>query len=108
MDGSVWAKVFGLLLGGGAAVEILRALFGRRKMRADATDVLAHAAAQTVGAQGDVIERLQQQVQALILEVDILRRENAEQRATITRLELLVARMEKALDFDHGREGDGR
>jgi len=108
MDGGSspsWVQVFGLLLGGGAVVELLRAFFGKRKQRADATDVIANAAAQAVGVQGDVIERLQQQVQALVLEVDILRRENAEQRSTIQRLEALVSRLEAALG---GRQDDGR
>ena len=104
-DGVTWAKVFALLLGGGAAVEVLRAFFGKRKARADATDVIANAAAQAVGAQGDVIERLQQTVQALVLEADSLKRENAALRAEIAELRSLVSRLEVALST---KQDDGR
>lgn len=107
MDGRgfSWVEVFGLLLGGGAVVELLRQLFGKRKARADASDVITQAAQRAVGVQDDVIERLQQTVQALVLEADSLKRENAALRTEIAELRSLVARLEAALAT---RADDGR
>jgi len=107
-DGQIWTKVmqvFVLLLGGGATVEILRAIFGKRQARATATDVITQAAQRAVGVQDDVIERLQQTVQALVLESDSLKRENAALRIEIAELRTLVARLERALG---ARQDDGR
>ena len=86
------------VLGGGALVELIRSLFGRRKMVVDVAQVIAQAAATTVGAQDDVIERLQQQAQALVLQVDNLRHENGELRSSVDTLhtENAVLRLEVA------------
>ena len=100
----VLATVIVAALGGGTLAQAVNAWAGRRKTRADATSVIVQAAAGAIGVQEDVIERLQQQTQALVLEADNLRREVAALRtenATLHRevadLKLLLVRLEQTL-----------
>lgn len=91
-------------LGGGTVAKVIDSMTGRRKVRADATSVIVQAATGAIGVQEDVIERLQQQTQALVLEADNLRREvaslrseNANLHTEITALKRLVAELHSAL-----------
>jgi hypothetical protein len=65
-------------------------LGGRRKTDADTTETIAKAA-------GEVVEQLRQELQRLILEVDILRRENAALKAETDELKALVIDLRRSL-----------
>jgi hypothetical protein len=65
-------------------------LGGRRKSDADTTETITKAA-------GHMIEQLRQELQRLTLEVDILRRENAEYRLTLDRQTVQLDRQEQLI-----------
>lgn len=65
-------------------------LGGRRRTDADTTETIAKAA-------GEVVEQLRQELQRLILEVDILRRENAALKAETDELKALVIDLRRSL-----------
>ena len=79
--------------GVGAAISLAIVawfLGGRNKTGADTTETIAKAA-------GEVVEQLRQELQRLILEVDILRRENAALKAETDELKALVIDLRRSL-----------
>ena len=91
------AKWIAAALGGGSLAKFVDVLAGRRKSKADEADVITKAAATAVGVQEDVIERLQQQTQALVLEADNLRREVAALRKENATLHTEIASLKQVL-----------
>ena len=95
-----WPEILTLVIGGGLAAKALEVATGRRKARADTADTMTEAAESNVRAAVEIVAEFKEQVtvlrqqnQYLVLEIDNLRKENAELREVVEALRIEVVQL---------------